>query len=67
MVTNWIPVSERLPEEKGLYFVTTDGRYNNIVEVTFYNHTNNIWYIASEVIAWMPLPVPYEKDNGGMK
>lgn len=63
MELNWIPVAERLPEKKGLYFVTTDGEYNNVTEVTFYEPKRNIWYIASTVIAWMPLPEPYHSET----
>ena len=60
---NWIPVAERLPEEKGLYFVTTDGRCDDdIIEVAFYDQPYNVWYIANNVIAWMPLPEPYEPE-----
>lgn len=60
---NWIPCSERLPEEKGLYFVTTDGRYDDIVALTFYDLIDNVWYTASDVIAWMPLPEPYKGNQ----
>lgn len=63
MEMNWIPVSERLPEKKGRYVVTTDSKYNDTVEVTFYDPKHNIWHIASNVIAWMPMPEPYRKDG----
>ena len=69
----WIPVSERLPEERGVYIVTEKvfslddrehkGRYNTMVEqVEYYNGK---WRRANffEVIAWMPLPEPYMSEN----
>ena len=66
--TMWIPVSERLPKERGNYIVTEKvfslddrehkGRYNTMVEQVEY--CNGKWQRASffEVIAWMPLPGP---------
>ena len=63
----WIPVSERLPEERGFYIVTEKvfslnhkGRYNTKVEQVEYS--NGKWQRASffEVVAWMPLPKAYE-------
>ena len=68
--TEWISVSERLPEERGYYIVTEKvfslddrehkGRYNTMVEQVEY--CNGKWQRASffEVTAWMPLPKPYE-------
>ena len=54
----WIPVSERLPEEEQYVLVTTN--FNSI--------TTCIYFLDSEywqmyVIAWMPLPEPYEEDK----
>ena len=66
----WIPVSERLPEECELVLCTAKdidivfvGRYENIDGVGFrwFDYDN----FSMSVIAWMPLPEPYEggKDN----
>ena len=66
----WIPVSERLPEERGFYIVTEKvfslnhkGRYNTMVEQVEYS--NGKWQRASffEVVAWMPLPKPYKGES----
>lgn len=69
----WIPVSERLPEKRGVYIVTEKvfslddrehkGRYNTMVEQVEY--CNGKWQRASffEVIAWRPLPEPYQKGG----
>ena len=69
----WIPVSERLPEDSGEYFVTVIDE-----DVETYKHTEIAWYahpkdydveegdwrelmIDEKVIAWMPLPQPYRE------
>ena len=72
--TRWIPVSERLPEaeygESGsvlvcfenetqdvLYFDGSNWRYPTGEIYVSINHKNG-WH--NKVIAWMPLPKPYE-------
>lgn len=67
----WIPVSERLPDEHGYYLVTTDGSHNAIIDIAeygkFYRKPENEyvleWNKASRVIAWQPLPEPYKKGG----
>lgn len=71
--TQWIPVSERLPQQRGIYIVTEKvfslddrehkGRYNTMVEQVEY--CNGKWQRASffEIIAWMPLPQPYKESE----
>ena len=61
----WIPCSERLPEESGLYIVTNVGswvepaRYCNIrTDVGFWSG-----HPSDKVLAWMPLPTPYKEDT----
>lgn len=72
---DWIPVSEKLPEEN-------DGKYYPMLNVStsygavkwgFYRVRDKEWYIYSEmhgelikaedkeVIAWQPLPEPYKE------
>ena len=57
--TTWIPVSERLPEDSGYYIATTKCRWGNESFAMFYCDGMD-W---ERVIAWMPLPEPYEKGD----
>lgn len=54
----WIPCSERLPEKKGFYLVTTEERKK--ATMGFYE---DIWFKAEKVIAWMPMPEPYREED----
>ena len=67
----WIPCSERQPDKEGDYLVTLwdDGR--TWVEIALWNETfsgrwqavlyNDVDYSdISNVIAWLPLPEPYQ-------
>lgn len=59
----WIPCSERLPEEHHLY-LTTIKKANGI---TFTSHsyffTKEVGWSDACVIAWMPLPEPYKRGE----
>ena len=68
---DWIPCSERLPEEHGEYLVWwTDLTQNEYYEITEY-HPAEGWIgdipQAVEgkytVIAWQPLPAPYQPEG----
>lgn len=70
--TNWIPVSERLPETKKNYaecYLVTDGRFCWMAYWT----PEKEWILAdctncknkidwTDVVAWMPLPELYKED-----
>lgn len=72
----WIPVKERLPEKDDFVLVTVSGTYNHLtfsdaLQLASYTEDDG-WFIESypewddpNVIAWMPLPEPYqwEKNN----
>jgi len=63
----WIPCSERLPEESGRYLVTNTrwGAYHvdwNIYYVNREGHCDG-WLWEQGCTAWMPLPKPYEEED----
>ena len=72
----WIPCSVQLPKKSGKYIITQE-RYNvddrfhtgrKIIEVDYvqFDATDNTWSRAKffNVIAWMPLPAPYQQKEG---
>lgn len=66
----WIPCSERLPEEKGEYIVAYHPCYWDDVEAevkvgvdSFRGKTSWAKQKYQRVIAWMPLPTPYRDDG----
>lgn len=73
-MAEWIPVSERLPEEAFGCLVTVDD-YNPVTGDSFPNllpyfvgYDGERWNdydgeeIPCEVLAWMPLPEPYKGE-----
>ena len=80
----WIPCSERLPSEEGLYMVTQktfsdDYRFiylfhygkpmmpNRKVKGACWYRSDSEWgdvvYDDTDIIAWMPLPIPYREGR----
>lgn len=73
----WIPCSERLPNTIGIYSVTrgmSDGfEYRNITDACYFDGLNT-WHddtrvnherkYLADVLAWMPLPDPWEGEEG---
>ena len=67
-VGEWIPCSERLPEDSKTKLVTLS---NGLVEGGYYS--NDAWWcigdyinletLTDEVVTWMPLPEPYKEDK----
>lgn len=66
----WIPVSEKLPESYQRLVVQTKSgylmlsRYHNNVfyNIEYFERRDKQGQIISDVIAWQPLPEPYEED-----
>ena len=73
----WIPVSEALPENTEFVLLTIrrlDKSYNQIpfISVGYISWNQTAWWCAHdgdcdahnvEVLAWMPLPEPYEEGE----
>ena len=56
--SHWIPVTERLPEESGLYQVTD--MQGHVVRYVFNANESSVEYWRRCVKAWMPLPESYK-------
>lgn len=59
----WIPVTERLPEKRGFYLITTEKTHE--VDICSWNGSRFEYYpngcmVVLRPQAWMPLPEPYE-------
>ena len=68
----WIPVEDGLPEETGYYLVTLSRSlpnedYSNRVVVLFDGCENQFMYCENLIVAWMPLPEPYNQGKEGKK
>lgn len=73
----WIPVSERLPENSGVYIVSkwvSDGVESAILTDANYYDGCGTWYndnrinwgrdlVTNDILAWMPLPEPYKAES----
>lgn len=69
----WIPVSERLPEEKTAVLLSCDDIYLAKLNPCIGWINGNNWhtfsargsYLVKYPIAWMPLPQPYKAESEG--
>lgn len=64
----WIPCSERLPKKDGRYQVTWYDYVTNTEFIDILWYEKNLWWNWHStgnyaVIAWMPLPEPYEAER----
>lgn len=65
--SDWIPVSERLPEKNVEVLATTEWGAVTISEM----YSANDWFIhegttnaeTDDIVAWMPLPKPYKPQE----
>lgn len=61
----WIPASERLPDNDAIVLLTLEYR-KGIRYLDIDKYTNDIGWNRhgdNEVIAWMPIPEPYQEDK----
>lgn len=59
--TDWIPVTERLPEKEGYYLANKKDTIggSDYLDVVYW--LGDEWATFSIITAWMPLPEPYEE------
>lgn len=57
---NWIPVSEKLPQEGTFVLASYKSDEGEDVIMTYYNKYG---FIPRLMTAWMPLPEPYKEDK----
>ena len=65
----WIPVSERLPEESECCIITANDGVGHRTTFAKFQKKAKSWDLTGarsywRVIAWMPLPEPYGKEDG---
>ena len=65
----WIPVSERLPEESEYCIITANDGVGHRTTFAKFQKKAKSWDLTGarsywRVIAWMPLPEPYGKEDG---
>ena len=69
-MSEWIPVSERLPE-KNLWVLVTCDRYGySYTDIMRRHNFREAWtdgdnIYTYEITAWMPLPEPYKAESEG--
>lgn len=69
----WIPINESVPDKTDMYLCTVKGRTSIIIgvweqpegQMSFDSDSKGRWKWMGqdEVIAWMPLPAPYNPQD----
>ena len=62
-VQEWVSVTERLPEESGMYIVTANDGHAQRVSFVQWQKKNRMWNLTGarsywRVTHWMPMPQP---------
>ena len=58
----WVSVTERLPEEEGLYLVAVVNDHERRYSKTAWYHGHGNWFLHQKVTNWMPLPEPPKEE-----
>lgn len=57
----WIPCNERLPEEEGMYLITSKVFGKTEVQYVFFQKNIDLFICNGIPTAWKPLPEPYHE------
>lgn len=57
----WIPCKERLPEEEGMYLITSKVLDKTEVQYVFFQKNMDLFICNGIPTAWKPLPEPYHE------
>lgn len=65
--SKWIPVSERLPELNQFVLCKCRANITEVLKLTVdgWYHDTDHCYMDGFVLAWMPLPQPYNAESEG--
>ena len=66
-MSEWTPISERLPENDEMMLVTCRAKNGNLSVNRAY-YMDGCWHGSGSmagVTAWMPLPEPYREEDEG--
>lgn len=63
--TEWIPCSERLPEVGKMVLTINNHLQCNVLSITVYDtwHDWDDCFVNELIVAWMPLPSPWEGES----
>ena len=73
-MNNWIKCTDRVPKDNRFVLITVDDEGAILTSVGYYGYMGAgiygwscvdefIWMNGTNVIAWQPLPEPYEDDS----
>lgn len=60
--SEWVPVTERLPEEEGCYLVTVKNDHERRYSKTAW-YSGDGWFARQDIIAWRSTPEPYKEKK----
>lgn len=60
--TEWIPVSERMPNFNDIVLASTDSDYDELRVILTVYSGEEFWF-NGKIKAWMPLPKPYKAES----
>lgn len=62
-ISDWIPCEERPPEKSGAYLVSSINNGIRVGRFVKFNDKDEGKWTYGTILAWMPIPVPYVKEE----